>query len=187
VLIGCLVYALLSKLLHSDKIRYRILWLRFCVIIMFYFVAIMSFLKPYIHMDSGFNLETKRENLVTKFHGLDAATPAIGLSFGVLAYNLCIPQMNTVTELMQQAAADVTNKSPSKQHFKLPLIAASFCSFVLKCTLGIIGGMLTPADFRGSNVFGNLLFSEELQETVLVGMAAVTIFIIVPDSIDQQK
>lgn len=61
---------------------------------------------------------------------------------------------------------------------------ASFAAFALKCLLGIIGGMLTPADFATSNVFSNLLFSERPQETVLVGLAAITVFVLIPDCIE---
>jgi hypothetical protein len=85
-----LVYALISRLLHTDGQRYRAPWLRFGVIATFYFVAVMSYLKPYIHMDPGFHLNVNRNVLMEKFRGLDMATPAVGLSFGILAYNVCM-------------------------------------------------------------------------------------------------
>ena len=66
------------------------MWLRFGVIGTFYFIAVMSYLKPFIHMDPGFHLNSNWDLLMHKFRGLEMATPAIGLSFGVLGYNVCM-------------------------------------------------------------------------------------------------
>lgn len=91
IVLACsVIYALVSRLLFSESNRYKALWFRFAIIGTFYFVAVMSYLKPFINMDPGFHLVANWDLLKNKFHGLEMATPAIGLSFGVLAFNVCM-------------------------------------------------------------------------------------------------
>ena len=47
--------------------------------------------------------------------------------------------------------------------------------------------MMTPAGFKASNVFGNLIFPHHVNDTVLVSLAILIVFIILPSAVEQQR
>ena len=63
----CLIYTVFRHLCFTHNFGNRALTIRTFVVCLFYFVAIMSYLKPYIHMNSHFSLMSERDMLWYKF------------------------------------------------------------------------------------------------------------------------
>jgi len=139
---------------------------------------ISSYLKPYLHMNEYGHIRADRDLLVYKFLQLDLWTPSVGLTFGILAFSSSISQLTCVAELvLSQPGEPKLEGNPSRDHFKLPLMISTFLACTLKCIFAIVGSMMFTKD---TNLFGDLIFSKEAPDAVIVALAVYSVLIIIP-------
>ena len=63
----CLFYTVFRHLCFKENFGNRALSIRTVIVCLFYFVAMMSFLKPFIHMNTHFGLTMEKDTLWYKF------------------------------------------------------------------------------------------------------------------------
>jgi hypothetical protein len=80
----------------------------------------------------------------------------------------------------------VTNKksfNPEYDYFRLPLSFATFFALFFKICFGLAGAIAWQDD--ETNLFGNLIFSKFIAEPMLIATLLFTLFIIIPNLIQQ--
>ena len=121
VLAFCIFYLIVSNIcLGSEPSFYsKAVCLRSLVVLTFFFVAVMSYLKPYVHMNPHFKINVDWSALHQKFTAIQPMTNDYGLVLGILAFNVSVQQLAIVTNKMQEAAVESkeTRRAPYKESF----------------------------------------------------------------------
>ena len=135
----------------------RLQGIKCIIVIVFMITSTMSFLKPYIHMNTDKNLTVDNDKINQLFDKLEKFTVSFGFSLGILAYSTVLCQMTAVPELMINEKDYNRDGSAYHEYFKLPLFIANIGAFTLKWCFAVAGAM-TFTD--SSNLFNGLLFNK---------------------------
>lgn len=99
-----------------------------------------------------------------------------------------VPELLIVCDNVSSSNTEVRkNKifSPEFDYFRLPLFVATFFALFFKICFGLAGAIAWQED--ETNLFGNIIFSKFIAEPILIATFIFTIFIIVPNLMQQQK